>query len=79
MQTILTNKTQSTEVLLEMVQTDSSLFKVIFSTLEKDTADFAHKTQSKTETLFYRICSVECINQTLLKGYDRLTNRISLQ
>ena len=42
--TNLTNKTQSTEVLLEMVQTDSNLFKGRFSTLEKDTADLAHKT-----------------------------------
>ena len=32
-----------------------------------------------TETLFKRICSAECINQTLLKGYDRLIDRMSLQ
>ena len=82
MQTILTNKTQSTEVLLEMVQTDSNLFKGRFSTLEKDIANLAHKTQSMTvgaETLFERIHTVECINQTLSKGYDRLTDKMSLQ
>ena len=38
-----TNKTQSTEILLEMVQTDSYLFKGGFSTLEKETANLAHK------------------------------------
>ena len=30
----LTNKTQSTEALLEMIQTDSNLFKGRFGTLE---------------------------------------------
>ena len=31
------------------------------------------------ETLFERIGTVECINRTLLKWYDRLTYRMSLQ
>ena len=31
------------------------------------------------ETLSERIHTIECINQTLLKGYDRLTDRMSLQ
>ena len=31
------------------------------------------------ETLSDRIHTVECINRTLLNGYDRLTERISLQ
>ena len=31
------------------------------------------------ETLFERLCTVECINWTLPKGYDRLTDRMSLQ
>ena len=54
----LTNKTWSTEILLEMVQTDNNLFKGRFSSLEKETANLAHKTQSMTvdvETLFERI------------------------
>ena len=45
-------------------------------------ADLVHKTQSTTvgvETLFERIFTVECINWTLSKGYDRLTDRMSLQ
>ena len=32
----LTNKTQSTEILLEIVQSESNLFKESFSTLEKE-------------------------------------------
>ena len=54
-----------------MVQTDSNLFKGKFSTLEKETADLAHKTQLMTggaETLFKRIHTAECI-QTLPKEY----------
>ena len=43
--TNLTNKTQSTEVLLEMVQTDINLFKGRFTTPERDTANLAHKTE----------------------------------
>ena len=31
------------------------------------------------KTLFERICSVECTNYTLSKGYDRLSDRMSLQ
>ena len=31
------------------------------------------------ETLLERIHTVECINRTLSKGYDRLTDRMSLQ
>ena len=31
------------------------------------------------ETLSERIHTVECINQTLLKGFDRLTDRMSFQ
>ena len=45
-----------------MVQTDSNLFKGRFGTLEKKTADLAHKTQPMTvgaETLFERICTVK--------------------
>ena len=71
----ITKKTQSTEVLLELEQTDGNLFKGKFSTLQKDTDILSHKTQSMTvgaETLFGRICTVECINQTLSNGYDRL-------
>ena len=78
--TNLTNKTRSTEILLEMVQTDSNLFKGRFSTLEKETANLAHKIQSMTvgtETLFERICTVECINQNLSKEYDRLIECLS--
>ena len=69
-------------MLLEMVQTDSNLFKRRFSNLEKETANLAHKTQSMTvgaETLFERIPTVESLNQTLSKGNDRLTDRMSLQ
>ena len=65
-----------------MVQTDSNLFKGRFSTLEKETANLAHKTQSMTvgaKILCERICTVECLNQTLSKRYDRLIDRISLQ
>ena len=65
-----------------MVQTDSSLFKGRFSSLEKETANWAHNTQSMkvgVETLFERICTTQCINWTLSKGYDRLTDKISLQ
>ena len=65
-----------------MVQTDGDLLNGKFSSLEKDTADLAHKTQSMTvdaETLFERICTVECINRTLSKKNDRLTDRMSLQ
>ena len=60
--------TQSTELFLEKIQSKM--------------ADLVHKTQSMTvgaETLFERICTVECINWTLSKGYDRLTDRMSLQ
>ena len=42
----------------------------------------AHKTQSMTvcaKALLERIRTVECINRTLSKGYDRLTDRMSLQ
>ena len=53
----LTNKTQSMEVLSEMVQTDSDLLKGKFSSLEKDTVG--------AETLFERIRTVEFINQTV--------------
>ena len=48
----------------------------------KDTANLTNKTQSMTEgaeTLPQRIRTVECINQTLLKCHDRLTDRMSLQ
>ena len=31
------------------------------------------------ETLFERIHTVKCINQALSKGYERLTDRMSLQ
>ena len=48
----------------------------------KDTANLTNKTQSMAEdaeTLFERIRTVECINRILLKCYDRLTDRMSLQ
>ena len=64
-----------------MVQTDSDLLKGKFSSLE-DTVDLSHKTQSMTvdaEILFAKICAIECIYWTLLKGYDRLTDKMSLQ
>ena len=70
--TNLTNKIQSTVILLKMVQTDSNLFKI--SPLEKEAADLAHETQSMTvgaEILFETICIVEYLNQTLSKRYDR--------
>ena len=41
----LTNKTQLTEVLLEIVQTDRNLFKDKFNTLEKKRDDLANKIQ----------------------------------
>ena len=40
--TNLTDKTPSTEILLEIVQTDGNLFKGKFNTLEKETANLAH-------------------------------------
>ena len=79
---ILFNMIRSTGLVLEKVQSDSNSFKERFSTLEKETADLTHKTQSMTvgaETLFERIHTVECTNWTLSKGYDRLTDRMSLQ
>ena len=65
---------------MKIVQID--LFKGRFSILGKEIANLAHKTQLMTvgaETLFERICTVECINQILSKGSDRLTDRMSLQ
>ena len=62
-----------------MVRTDSNLFKGRLSTLEKETANLAHKTQSMTvgaETLFEIIHTVECRNQTLSNG---LIDEMSLQ
>ena len=50
--------------------------------MEEDTANLTNKVQSMiegAETLSKKNCTVECINQTLLKGYDRLTDRISLK
>ena len=67
---------------LEKIQTEGNLFKERFSTLEKETVYLAYKTQSMTvgaETLFERISTIECINRTLPKGCDRLTDRMSLQ
>lgn len=61
---------------------DMILFIGRLSTLEKKTDDYAHKTISMTVgagTLFERFRTVECINQTLSKGYNRLADRISLQ
>ena len=55
-------------------------FKERFSMLEKETAHLTNKIQSMTvgtETLFKRIRTVEYINQTLSKGYDRLTECLS--
>ena len=74
--------TWPTELILEKVQSNSNSFKERFGAPEKEMADLAHKIQSMTvgaETLFERICTVECINCTLSKGYDRLTDRMSLQ
>ena len=65
-----------------MLQTESNSFKRKFSTLERDTANLEHKTQSKTvgaEVLFQKIRTVECINRILSKGNDKLTDRMSLQ
>ena len=76
------NKAQQTKIFLEKIQTEGNLFKERFSTLEKETVDLTYKTQSITmgaETLFERISTIECINRTLSKGYDRLTDRMSLQ
>ena len=78
----LLNKARSTEIFLEKVQTNSNLLKERFSTLEKETADFEHKSQSMTvgaKTLFEKIHTVKCINRTLSKGHDRLTDKMSLQ
>ena len=60
---------------------DMTSFNGRFSTLEKETDDLAHKTQSMTvgaETLFERICTVESINWSV-KGYDRLNDRMSIR
>ncbi|XP_049979759.1 uncharacterized protein [Alexandromys fortis] len=81
----LAGKTQSSEVLLETVQslqTDNDRLKGKFSILEKNTANLTNKTQAMTEgakTLSGRMCAIECISETLVKGYDRLTDRMSLQ
>lgn len=61
---------------------DINLFRERFSTLKKEMAELACKTQSMTvgaKTLFERIHTVDCINQTLSKRYDRLNDRMSLQ
>ena len=68
--------------MIQSLHTNNDQLKRKFSTLEKDTTNLTNKTQSitgDTETLSKRICTVECINWNLSKGYDRLTNRISLQ
>ena len=58
-----------------MVQTDGNLFKGTFITLEKELADLAQKIQEVgAETLFERICTVQCVNWTLSKIYDRLAD-----
>ena len=67
---------------MEKVQTNGNLLKERFSTLEKKTADLAHKTQSMTggaKTLLEKIHTVKCFNWTLSKGRARLTDKISLQ
>ena len=68
--------------MIQSLQTDNDQLKGKFSTLEKDTTNLTNKTQSMTEgaeTLSERIRIVECINQTLSKGYDRLADRMSFQ
>ena len=68
--------------MVQSLQTGSNRLKGKFNTLEEDTTNLTNKTQSMTEgaeTLSGRNCTVECINQTLLKGCDRLTDKMSLK
>ena len=67
--------------MIQYLQTDIDQLKGKFNTLEKDTTNLTNKTQSMTqgaEAFSERICTVECINQTLSNGYDRMTDRMSL-
>ena len=68
--------------MIQSLQTDNDQLKGKISTLEKDMTNLTDKTQSvmkDAETLFERICAVECINQNLLNSNNRLTDRVSLQ
>ena len=66
----------------QSLHTDNDQLKGKFSTLEKVTTNLINKGQSITEhaeTWSEKIYTAKHINQNLSKGYDRLTDEISLQ
>ena len=78
----LFDMTRSTGQNIKKVQSDIASLEGIFTTLEEETTKMTRNLQSMTvsaETLAERIITIECENQTLSKGYDRLIDRISIQ
>ena len=68
--------------MIQPLQTNNEQLVEKINTIEKDNINLTDKIQSMlkgAETLSERICAVEFNNQNLLKSYDRLMDKVSLQ